>query len=120
MDFLIDPDTEAIAEAVLRFVEREVLPLEERHRDLLGSERTLFEANGRVRARTGEGDPFEANAPVTLDCTGRDALYQRKHGTRKRDPMLNKVSIWTLYQDAKRDPGLDEGATTIAYLPGGE
>jgi flavin-dependent dehydrogenase len=33
--------------------------------------------------------------------------------------MLNKVSIWTLYQDAKRDPGLDEGATTIAYLPGG-
>lgn len=72
-----------------------------------------------VRARTGDGDPFEAHAPVTLDCTGRDALYQRKHGSRKRDPMLNKVSIWTLYQDAKRDPGLDEGATTIAYLPGG-
>lgn len=72
-----------------------------------------------VRAQTGDGEPFEARAPVTLDCTGRDALYQRKHGTRKRDPMLNKVSIWTLYQDAKRDPGLDEGATTIAYLPGG-
>jgi flavin-dependent dehydrogenase len=72
-----------------------------------------------VRARTGEGEPFEVHAPVTLDCTGRDALYQRKHGTRKRDPKLNKVSIWTLFQDAKRDPGLDEGATTIAYLPGG-
>jgi flavin-dependent dehydrogenase len=72
-----------------------------------------------VRARTGDGEPFEVRAPVTLDCTGRDALYQRKHGTRKRDPKLNKVSIWTLYQDAKRDTGLDEGATTIAYLPGG-
>ncbi len=72
-----------------------------------------------VRAQTGDGEPFQVQAPVTLDCTGRDALYQRKHGTRKRDPMLNKVSIWTLYQDAKRDPGLDEGATTIAYLPGG-
>jgi flavin-dependent dehydrogenase len=72
-----------------------------------------------IRARTGDGDPFEVHAPVTLDCTGRDALYQRKHGSRKRDPMLNKVSIWTLYQDAKRDPGLDEGATTIAYLPEG-
>lgn len=72
-----------------------------------------------VRAQTGDGEPFEVQAPVTLDCTGRDALYQRKHGTRKRDPKLNKVSIWTLYQDAKRDPGLDEGATTIAYLPGG-
>jgi flavin-dependent dehydrogenase len=72
-----------------------------------------------VRARTGDSDPFEATAPVTLDCTGRDALFQRKHGSRKRDPMLNKVSIWTLFQDAKRDPGLDEGATTIAYLPEG-
>lgn len=72
-----------------------------------------------VRARTGDADPFEATAPITLDCTGRDALYQRKHGTRKRDPMLNKISIWTLYQDAKRDSGLDEGATTIAYLPEG-
>lgn len=72
-----------------------------------------------VRARTGDAEPFEATAPITLDCTGRDALYQRKHGTRKRDPMLNKISIWTLYQDAKRDPGLDEGATTIAYLPEG-
>ena len=72
-----------------------------------------------IRARTGDEDPFEASAPITLDCTGRDALYQRKHGTRNRDPQLNKVSIWTLYQDAKRDSGLEEGATTIAYLPGG-
>ena len=43
MDFTIDPDTVAIAEAVQRFVEREVLPLQQRHHDLLGSERTLFE-----------------------------------------------------------------------------
>jgi flavin-dependent dehydrogenase len=72
-----------------------------------------------IRARTGDEDPFEATAPITLDCTGRDALYQRKHGTRHRDPQLNKVSIWTLFQNAKRDTGLEEGATTIAYLPGG-
>jgi flavin-dependent dehydrogenase len=72
-----------------------------------------------IRARTGGDAPFEATAPITLDCTGRDALYQRKHGVRRRDPKLNKVSIWTLYQDAKRDAGLEEGATTIAYLPGG-
>lgn len=72
-----------------------------------------------IRARTGDEDPFEATAPITLDCTGRDALYQRKNGSRRRDPMLNKVSIWTLFQDAKRDTGLEEGATTIAYLPEG-
>ncbi len=72
-----------------------------------------------IRARTGDEDLFEATAPITLDCTGRDALYQRKNGSRRRDPMLNKVSIWTLFQDAKRDTGLEEGATTIAYLPEG-
>jgi len=72
-----------------------------------------------IRARTGDEETFEVTAPITLDCTGRDALYQRKHSSRHRDPMLNKVSIWTLYQDAKRDPGLEEGATTIAYLPEG-
>ncbi|WP_193211729.1 NAD(P)/FAD-dependent oxidoreductase [Luteolibacter marinus] len=72
-----------------------------------------------VRARSGDEDAFEVTATVTLDCTGRDALFQRKHGWRKRDPMLNKISIWTFFKGAKRDPGLDEGATTIAYLPEG-
>ena len=47
MNFDIDPDTTAIAEAVLRFIEREVLPLEARHQAVLGSERTLFQADGR-------------------------------------------------------------------------
>jgi hypothetical protein len=26
--------------------------------------------------------------------------------------------LWTYYKGAMRDPGIDEGATTIAYLPG--
>ena len=30
---------------------------------------------------------------------------------------LKKVALWTYFKDAKRDPGLDEGATTVAYLP---
>jgi alkylation response protein AidB-like acyl-CoA dehydrogenase len=47
MNFDIDPDTTAIAEAVLRFIEREVLPLEASHHAVLGSERTLFQADGR-------------------------------------------------------------------------
>ena len=72
-----------------------------------------------VRAVAEEGGSFEVRAPLTLDCTGRDALYQRKHGWRQRDPKLNKVSIWTYFRGAKRDAGLDEGATTVAYLPGG-
>ena len=34
-----------------------------------------------------------------------------------RDPELKKIALWTYYKAAKRDPGLDEGATTVAYLP---
>jgi acyl-CoA dehydrogenase len=47
MNFEINSDTAAIAEAVVRFIEREVIPLQERHRGLLASERTLFDPSGR-------------------------------------------------------------------------
>ena len=55
---------------------------------------------------------------MVLDGSGRDALYLRKTSSRKRDPELNKIAIWTLFKGAKRDPGLDEGSTTVAYLDG--
>ena len=69
-----------------------------------------------VRAQDHEGVTFELRAPVTMDASGRDALFQRKKKWRKRDPKLNKIAIWTLYRGAKRDPGIDEGATTVAYV----
>ena len=69
-----------------------------------------------VKVRGKDGKEEELRAPMTLDASGRDALFQRKKKWRKRDPMLNKIAIWTLFKGAKRDPGLDEGATTIAYL----
>ena len=40
-----------------------------------------------------------------------------KNRWRNRDPLLNKVAIWTYYEDGVRDPGLDAGSTTVAYLP---
>lgn len=71
-----------------------------------------------VRAEDEAGKGFELRAPVTMDASGRDALFQRKKKWRKRDPKLNKIAIWTLYKGAKRDPGVDEGATTVAYVKG--
>ena len=71
-----------------------------------------------VKAKTKNGEEYTVNATVTLDCTGRDALFLRKKSWRKRDPKLNKIAIWTLYRNAKRDEGLDEGATTVAYVDG--
>jgi flavin-dependent dehydrogenase len=70
-----------------------------------------------VVAEDEEGRRFEVRARMTMDASGRDALFQRKKKWRKRDPKLNKIAIWTLYKGAKRDPGIDEGATTVAYVP---
>lgn len=71
-----------------------------------------------VVAKSADGSTCEYKAPITIDATGRDAVFQSKRGWRKRDPKLKKIAIWTMYKGAKRDPGLDEGATTIAYLDG--
>ena len=71
-----------------------------------------------VKAASKDGEELEFNARVVLDGSGRDALYLRKTSSRKRDPYLNKIAIWTLFKGAKRDPGLDEGSTTVAYLDG--
>jgi flavin-dependent dehydrogenase len=71
-----------------------------------------------VQARTKSGETLDLRARVVIDATGRDALFLRKSGGRKRDPGLNKVAIWTYYKGAKRDAGLDEGSTTVAYLEG--
>jgi len=90
MDFTIDPDTVAIAEAVLRFVEREVLPLQQRHHDLLGSERSLFDASGRY-------------VPEVL------ALRQQ---VRKRSAELG---FYTLFGDEKLGGG-GQGAQVMAHV----
>ena len=70
-----------------------------------------------VRAQHRNGTLIEYRAPITLDCSGKEALTTVQQGWRVRDPYLNKVAVWTYYQGAKRDPGIDEGATTVAYVP---
>lgn len=69
-----------------------------------------------VRAVNTRGEPLEFYAPITLDATGRDAFSVTRHGWKVRDPYLNKIAIWTYYKGALRDPGIDEGATTVAYV----
>ncbi|MEZ5399267.1 MAG: tryptophan 7-halogenase [Bryobacteraceae bacterium] len=69
-----------------------------------------------VRASTASGD-VEFRAPITVDATGRDAFAVSRNGWRVRDPSLNKIAIWTYYEGATRDPGIDEGATTVAFIP---
>ena len=59
----------------------------------------------------------EMRAKVVVDATGRDSLLSRKFEWKSRDKDLNKIAVWSYYKGALRDPGLDEGATTVAYVP---
>jgi len=82
--------------------------------------RELISEEGRtvgVRAQSKSGQTLEFRAPMTLDCSGRDGFAPTRLNWRIREPRLNKVAVWTYYRGALRDPGLDEGATTVAYVP---
>ncbi len=70
-----------------------------------------------VKAETKTGEELTFHAPITMDATGRDALTLARNGWRVMDRRLKKIALWTYYKGAFRDPGLDEGATTIAYIP---
>jgi flavin-dependent dehydrogenase len=70
-----------------------------------------------VRAQKKSGERVEFRAPITLDCTGKEAFTAVRHGWRVKDPYLNKVAVWTYYKGSKREPGIDEGQTTVAYVP---
>ncbi|MHA3770980.1 NAD(P)/FAD-dependent oxidoreductase [Verrucomicrobiota bacterium sgz303538] len=63
-----------------------------------------------------DGVSREVFAQMTIDCSGRDQVATSREGWRMKDPKLNKLAIWTYYRGAKRDPGIDEGNTTVAYV----
>jgi len=70
-----------------------------------------------VRAQKKSGETVEFRAPITLDCSGKEAFTSVRNGWRMKDPYLNKIAIWTYYKGSKREPDIDEGATTVAYVP---
>jgi flavin-dependent dehydrogenase len=80
----------------------------------------LLEEEGRVvgvRARDPEGRSHEWRAPITLDASGKEAFAAVRQHWRVQDPRLNKVAVWTYYEGAHRDEGIDAGATTVAMIP---
>lgn len=80
----------------------------------------LIQRDGRtlgLRARRKSGELVEFCSPMTLDCSGREAFVPTRLNWRIREPKLNKVAVWTYYRGAKRDEGIDAGATTVAYVP---
>jgi flavin-dependent dehydrogenase len=80
----------------------------------------LCEEQGRVvgvRICGEDGVTQEIRATMTLDCSGRESFSAVQQGWRRKDPLLNKVAVWTYYRSAKRDEGIDAGGTTVAFVP---
>ena len=77
----------------------------------------LFEGERAVgiRARGPDGRSVDVPARVVVDATGRSALLARKLGLKVSEPHLRKVSIFSHFRGAKRDEGIDEGATLIMH-----
>ena len=80
----------------------------------------LIKSGDRVEGITVESEEMgslDLHAPIVVDASGRDCFAAHKQKWMVRDPELKKIALWTYFKGAKRDPGLDEGATTVAYLP---
>jgi flavin-dependent dehydrogenase len=67
----------------------------------------------------GEGDePHAFRARMTIDASGGARFAMRQQDWTRYDPNLSKLAVWGYFRGAQRDPGKDEGATTITYLDG--
>jgi len=85
------------------------------------SARELLEENGKTVGVTcvdADDTPHTFRARMTLDASGNKGFAMSKLGWRIIDKKLVKHAIWGYFRGAQRDPGLDEGATTITYLEG--
>jgi flavin-dependent dehydrogenase len=70
-----------------------------------------------ARARARDGQTTDHFARLTLDCSGKEAFAAVRNNWRQKDPALNKLAVWTYYEGALREPGIDAGATTVAFIP---
>jgi len=70
-----------------------------------------------VEVKNKDGSMEHLFAKLVIDASGKEAFASNRLGWRVGDPYLNKVAVWTYYKGSKRGEGIDEGATTIAFVP---
>jgi flavin-dependent dehydrogenase len=58
----------------------------------------------------------EIQAPVVVDAGGQSSILANRLGLRRFDARLKNAAVWTYYRGARRDPGIDEGATLVLHV----
>ncbi len=81
----------------------------------IGVRKVLFDGSRAtgVRLRLAGGEMRDVRCRVVVDATGQKALIGRQLDLRTSDPHLRKAAVFTRFQGAARDSGIDEGATLI-------
>jgi len=80
----------------------------------------LFDGERAVGARlqhVGE-EPVEVACRVLVDATGQSTLLARRLKLRRLDPAFRNASFYTHFEGARRDSGIDGGATIIFQTAG--
>ncbi|NQV26022.1 MAG: tryptophan 7-halogenase [Rhodopirellula sp.] len=67
----------------------------------------------KVTDRNGERAEKDIACKVLVDATGQSAFLASRLGLKDTDPALKKATVWTYFENARRDSGKDEGATLI-------
>lgn len=80
-------------------------------RDILTEDRRVC----GVKARLADGSLSEIPCRVLVDATGQSSLLQRKLGLRFWEKDLRKAALFSHFVNARRDPGIDEGATLVMH-----
>jgi flavin-dependent dehydrogenase len=82
----------------------------------LSVSQVLFDEDGRgvgAEVQEGDGPPRRVEARVVVDATGQSALLARQFKLIDVEPRMRHISFFSHFRGAKRDPGIDEGATLV-------
>ncbi|HVS15819.1 MAG TPA: tryptophan 7-halogenase [Thermoanaerobaculia bacterium] len=66
-----------------------------------------------------DGERVEVGARVVVDASGQSALVAKRFDLGRVDYGLRHASIYTHFEGARRDSGIDEGATLILHTDDG-
>jgi len=80
-----------------------------------------FDDPGSVRpaARDSSGAAIRFTARFLIDASGQTSFLARRMRTRRMDPSLKHVAVFSHYEGAQRAAGKAEGDITIVLVPGG-
>jgi flavin-dependent dehydrogenase len=87
--------------------------------DVLFDGETATGVRVRVSEPDGSRTDLDISCRVVVDATGQSAFIANRLGLKDVDPWLQKGTIWSYFEDARRDEGeRDEGATLILQTEG--